>query len=61
MLYKNIKILQTAKYYILQGQYNNKHEAVVHNKGLSLLKLCLTFCNYKKIMFQIMFFSFLNI
>ena len=25
MLHKNIKILQTAKYYILEGQYYNKH------------------------------------
>ena len=51
MLYKNIKILQTAKYCILEGQFYNKYEAVFHNKGLSLLKLCLTFCNYKQIMF----------
>jgi hypothetical protein len=35
MLYKNIKILKTAKYYMLEGQDYNKHEAFVHNIGLS--------------------------
>jgi hypothetical protein len=35
MFYKNIKILQAEKCYILEGQYYNKYEAVVHNKGLS--------------------------
>jgi hypothetical protein len=34
MLYKNIKVLKTVKYYILGKDYN-KHEAFVHNKGLS--------------------------
>jgi len=47
MLYKDIKIPQTTKYCILEGQYYNRHESFVHNKGLSLLKRFLTFCNYK--------------